>query len=46
MIKKHVCGADASGSFNRADFGVNYAQQYGFNQNVVLHIQVEGIKSN
>jgi polyisoprenoid-binding protein YceI len=46
MIKKHVCGADASGSFNRADFGVNYAQQYGFNQNVVLRIQVEGIKAN
>ena len=46
MIKKHVCGADASGSFNRADFGVNYAQQYGFNQNVLLRIQVEGIKAN
>ena len=46
MIKKHVCGADASGSFNRADFGVNYAQQYGFNQNVLLRIQVEAIKAN
>jgi polyisoprenoid-binding protein YceI len=44
--KNHVCGADASGSFNRADFGVNYAQQYGFNQNVLLRIQVEGIKAN
>ncbi len=46
MLKKQVCGADASGSFNRADFGVNYAQQYGFNQNVLLRIQVEAIKAN
>jgi polyisoprenoid-binding protein YceI len=44
MLKKHVCGADASGSFNRADFGVNYGQQYGFKQDVLLRIQVEGIK--
>jgi polyisoprenoid-binding protein YceI len=46
MLKKHVCGADASGTFNRADFGVNYGQQYGFKQDVLLHIQVEGIKVN
>jgi len=45
MSKKDVCGADASGTFNRADFGVNYGQQYGFNQDVKLHIQVEGIKA-
>ena len=46
MTKKEVCGADASGTFNRADFGVNYGQQYGFKQDVVLHIQVEGIKAD
>ena len=45
MSKKDVCGADASGTFSRADFGVNYGQQYGFNQDVNLHIQVEGIKA-
>ena len=45
MSKKDVCGADASGTFNRADFGVNYGQQYGFNQDVNLHIQVEGVKA-
>ncbi len=45
MSKKDVCGADASGTFNRADFGVNYGQQYGFKQDVNLHIQVEGIKA-
>jgi polyisoprenoid-binding protein YceI len=46
MLKKQVCGADATGSFNRADFGVNYGQQYGFKQDVLLRIQVEGIKVN
>jgi polyisoprenoid-binding protein YceI len=46
MLKKQVCGADASGTFNRADFGVNYGQQYGFKQDVLLRIQVEGIKAN
>jgi polyisoprenoid-binding protein YceI len=46
MLKKQVCGADASGSFNRADFGVNYGQQYGFKQDVLLRIQVEGVKAN
>jgi polyisoprenoid-binding protein YceI len=46
LLKKHVCGADASGTFNRADFGVNYGQQYGFKQDVLLRIQVEGIKAD
>ena len=46
MLKKQVCGADASGTFNRADFGVDYGQQYGFKQDVLLRIQVEGVKVN
>jgi len=46
MLKKQVCGADAGGTFNRADFGVNYGQQYGFKQDVLLRIQVEGVKAN
>jgi polyisoprenoid-binding protein YceI len=46
MLKKQVCGADVSGTFNRADFGVNYGQQYGFKQDVLLRIQVEGVKIN
>lgn len=46
MLKKQVCGADASGRFNRADFGVNYGQQYGFKQDVLLRIQVEGVRAN
>jgi polyisoprenoid-binding protein YceI len=42
MSHKEVCGADASASFSRADFGVSYGAQYGFKQEVKLQIQVEG----
>jgi polyisoprenoid-binding protein YceI len=44
MTKKEVCGADASATLNRSDFGVNYGDKYGFNQEVKLQIQVEGIR--
>jgi polyisoprenoid-binding protein YceI len=42
MSKKEVCGADATATFNRADFGVNFGEKYGFKQEVTLQIQVEG----
>jgi polyisoprenoid-binding protein YceI len=42
MSKKQVCGADASATFNRSDFGVNFGDKYGFKQEVKLQIQVEG----
>jgi polyisoprenoid-binding protein YceI len=42
LTHKEVCGADASATFNRADFGVNFGEKYGFNQEVKLQIQVEG----
>lgn len=42
MNKKEVCGADASATFNRSDFGVNFGDKYGFKQEVKLAIQVEG----
>jgi len=42
MTKKEVCGADASATLNRADYGVNYGEKYGFKQEVKLMIQVEG----
>lgn len=45
MLKREVCGADATGNFNRADFGVNYGQQFGFKQDVLLRIQVEAFKT-
>ena len=46
MLKKEVCGADASGTFNRADFGVDYGQKYGFKMDVLLRIQAEGVKAD
>lgn len=46
MLKKEVCGADASAELNRADYGVSYGQAYGFNMGVKLQIQVEGVKAD
>jgi polyisoprenoid-binding protein YceI len=42
MSKKEVCGADASATLNRSDYGVNYGEKFGFKQEVKLQIQVEG----
>jgi polyisoprenoid-binding protein YceI len=44
MLKKEVCGADASATFKRSDFGINYGDSFGFNMDVKLAIQVEAIK--
>jgi polyisoprenoid-binding protein YceI len=44
MAKKEVCGADASGSFKRNEFGLGFGEQMGFNMNVDLKIQVEALK--
>ena len=45
VLKREVCGADASGSLKRSDFGVNFGEAYGFNMDVKLQIQVEGVKA-
>jgi polyisoprenoid-binding protein YceI len=42
--KKEHCGADASGSFNRADYGISYGDKYGFKMEVKLAIQVEAVR--
>ncbi len=46
MLKREVCGADASASFNRADFGVDYGKDYGFFMDVKLQIQVEAVRAD
>ena len=46
MLKKEVCGADASATFNRKDFGVGYGEGYGFKMDVTLRIQVEGLRAD
>jgi polyisoprenoid-binding protein YceI len=43
MLERDYCGADASGSFNRDDFGLGAGKDYGFKMNVDLRIQVEAI---
>ncbi len=40
---REVCGANASATINRADFGVDYAQNFGFLMDVALNIQVEAL---
>jgi polyisoprenoid-binding protein YceI len=43
MQRREVCGADASATLNRADFGVNFGQQMGFDMGVTLRISIEAI---
>jgi polyisoprenoid-binding protein YceI len=46
MTKKEVCGADATTSFNRGDFGIKFGDTYGFNMETKLAIQVEAIRQD
>jgi polyisoprenoid-binding protein YceI len=46
LIKKEVCGADASAQFDRADYGVGWGTNYGFKTLTRLQIQVEGVKAD
>nr|WP_297526271.1 YceI family protein [uncultured Roseateles sp.] len=43
MFKRDFCGADASGSFNREEFGLAAGKDYGFKMAVDLRIQVEAV---
>jgi len=45
MMKKEVCGADASGAFNRADFGIDYGKGMGFKQDIKLLISIEALRA-
>ena len=45
MLKREVCGADASAEFKRTDFGLNYATPR-FAPEVKLAIQVEAVKAD
>jgi polyisoprenoid-binding protein YceI len=44
MLKREVCGTEATTTFDRADFGMDWGKAYGFNTKTVLHIQAEGVK--
>ena len=43
LYKRELCGADASGSFNRDDFGLGAGKDWGFKMDVNLRIQVEAL---
>lgn len=43
LLKREVCGADASATFRRDEFGLTAGKDYGFNMDVVLRIQVEAL---
>ncbi|HEV6968544.1 YceI family protein [Roseateles sp.] len=43
VFKRELCGADASGSFNRDEFGLAAGKDWGFKMDVQLRIQVEAI---
>ncbi|HEY8010946.1 MAG TPA: YceI family protein [Rudaea sp.] len=42
LLKREVCGADALGTFDRSDFGIDAGK--GFKMAVTLRIQVEAIQ--
>lgn len=46
MTKKETCGADASASFNRKDYGLSFGEAYGFKMLVKLQIQVEAVRQD
>lgn len=45
MLKREVCGADASAEFKRTDFGLNYGTPM-FAPEVKLAIQIEAVKAD
>ena len=45
MLKREVCGADAHGSFDRSDYGMNIGLPR-FSPDIKLAIQVEAVKAD
>jgi polyisoprenoid-binding protein YceI len=46
MDKKEHCGADATATINRADYGISFGDKYGFKMAVKLLIQVEAVRAS
>jgi polyisoprenoid-binding protein YceI len=45
ILKRQLCGADASAIFQRDEFGLDAGKSYGFSMDVTLRIQVEALKN-
>jgi len=43
---REVCGADASATINREDFGVDFGKSFGFDMKVLLRISVEALAAS
>ena len=46
MTRKETCGADASATFSRDVFGVDYGKSFGFKMDTKLLISIEAVKAN
>ena len=44
LLKRELCGADASATFQRDKFGLSAGKDYGFSMDVDLHIQMEAVQ--
>ena len=44
LLKRELCGADASATFQRDEFGLSAGKDYGFSMEVDLHIQMEAVQ--
>ena len=44
IFKRELCGADATGTFDRSAFGLDAGKDYGFRMDVPLRIQVEALR--
>ena len=44
MLKRELCGADASATFQRDQFGLSAGKDYGFSMDVNLRIQMEAVQ--
>ena len=44
MLKRELCGADASATFQRDEFGLTAGKDYGFNMGVNLRLQMEAVQ--
>ena len=44
LFKRELCGADATGTFDRSAFGLDAGKDYGFRMDVPLRIQVEALR--
>jgi polyisoprenoid-binding protein YceI len=42
--KRELCGADATGRFDRSAYGLTAGKDYGFDMSVALRIQVEALR--